>query len=513
VDDDGVPIKKGNNATREFTNKFYHYPEEVDEALAYVHKVNSVPLREVWFSKTLFKTRRRGDDNVVGCGALAVELDGPPLPDGKLKPTAVLLSSPARLNDDGKDHYHPYFAIDPSTPVDRASELNRRLGKKIGGEKKELSGLLRIPGTINWKHPEEPVAELLYLDDSRRFDEHILDTMLPEEEEREYTRPSGEGEPPVRLSGYAREVWEGEHATGDDRSSSLCRLAGELWRANLQGAALRDALEERDVALGWEKYSGRPDADKRYWEIVELVSSGESKEQEKSDSAYSADSTQDEVEWVEPTAFHSFDRPAFPTDIFPSRMEDYVTAVALATQTPRDLAGMLGISVGAAALAKKMEVEVWDGWVEPLNLYTVIALRPGTRKSEVYRRMTTPLSEVEEKLIRDSASEIAQARSRKNILEARLKNAEKAAANDNTTTGGSMLAAMDVARELSEAEVPSPPQLMIDDATPEALEKEISDQGGRVALMSPEGGIFDIMGGGTPGGAQHRCVPQRTRGG
>jgi hypothetical protein len=371
VDDNGVPIKKGNNATREFTNEFFHYPEEVDEALAYVHKVNSVPLREVWFSKTLFKTRRRGNDNVVGCGALAVELDGPPLPDGKLKPTAVLLSSPAHLNDDGKDHYHTYLAIDPSTPIDRASELNRRLGKKIRGEKTELSGLLRLPCTTNWKHREEPVAELLYLDDSRRFDEYILDTMLPEEEEREYTRPSsvGGGEPPVRLSGYDLEVWEGKHATGDDRSGSLCRLADVLWRANLQGAALRDALEERDVALGWEKYSGRPDADKRYWEIVELVSSGERKGQEKSDSAYSAysaDSTQDEVEWVEPTAFHSFDRPAFPTGIFPSWMEDYVNAVALATQTPRDLAGMLGISVGAAALAKKMEVEVWDGWFEPL---------------------------------------------------------------------------------------------------------------------------------------------------
>ena len=191
LDDNGVPIKKGDNATREFTNKFYHYPEEVDEALAYVHKVNSVPRNEVWFSKSLYKTRRRGNDNVVGCGALAVELDGPPLPDGKLKPTAVVLSSPAHLNDDEKDHYHPYFAIDPSTPIDRAGELNRRLGKKLGGEKRELSGLLRIPGTLNWKHPEEPVAELLYLDDSRRFDEYVLDSLLPEEEEREYTRPSG----------------------------------------------------------------------------------------------------------------------------------------------------------------------------------------------------------------------------------------------------------------------------------------------------------------------------------
>jgi replicative DNA helicase len=505
LDDDGVPIKKGKNATREFTNKFFRYPEEVDEALAYVHKVNSVPRNEVWFSKSLFKTKRRGNDNVVGCRALAVELDGPPLPNGKLTPTAEVLSSPAHLNEDGKDHFHIYLAVPATLGIEEAAKLNKRLGIETGGAKRELSGLLRPPGATNYKHPEEPLVELLSLDEERRFDTYILDAILPEDEEREYTHPGStpRGEPPVRLSGHALEVWGGKHSVltdgGEiDRSSSLCKLAGVLWRANLQGVALRDALEERDSALGWEKYTGRPDADKRYWEIVELVSSGESNVQEKSDSAYSAysaDSTQDEVEWVEPTAFHSFDRPAFPTGIFPSWMEDYVDAVALATQTPRDLAGMLGISVVAAALAKKMEVEVWYGWFEPLNLYIVITLRPGTRKSEVYRRMTTPISEVEEKLIMDSASEIARARSRKNILEARLKNAEKTAAKDDTTTGESMLAAMDAARELSEAEVPSPPQLMIDDATPEALEKELSDQGGRVALMSPEGGIFDIMAG------------------
>jgi hypothetical protein len=269
LDDDGVPIKKGHNATREFTNKFFRYPEEVDEALAYVHEVNSVPLREVWFSKTLFKTRRRGNDNVAGCGAMAVELDGPTLLDGKLKPTAVVLSSPARLNDDGKDHYHPYFAIDPSTPVDRAGELNRRLGKKIGGEKAELSGLLRIPGTINWKHPEEPEAELLYLDDSRRFDEYVLDAILPEEEKREHTSSAMvDDEPPVPLSRYDLEVWEGRHRVqgddGDNRYRSLfhilattCEvLAKREMNPEYARSVLIDAAANRDHAIDWRDGMG-----------------------------------------------------------------------------------------------------------------------------------------------------------------------------------------------------------------------------------------------------------------
>jgi hypothetical protein len=292
LDDDGVPIKKGNNATREFTDKFFHYPEEVEEALAYAHKVNSVPLHEVWCSKTPFKTMRRGNDNVVGCGALAVELDGPPLPDGKLKPTAVVLSSPAHLNDDGKDHFHPSFAIDPSTPIDRAGELNRRLGKKLGGEKIELSGLLRIPGTINWKHPEEPVAELLYLDDSRRFDEHALDAMLPEEEKREHTSSAMvEDEPPVPLSGYALEVWEGKHRVqgddGDYRYGSLfhilattCEvLAQREMNPEYARSVLIDAAANRDYAIDWRdgmgEYKGlkteKRDADVYYEKLADEV--------------------------------------------------------------------------------------------------------------------------------------------------------------------------------------------------------------------------------------------------
>jgi hypothetical protein len=279
LDENGVPIKSGEDATRDFEQKFFRYPQEMDKALSYVLRTNKKPLHEVWCAKNLFKTRQRADSNVVGVGALAVELDGPSLPNGDLTPTAVVRSSPAHLNADGKDHFHPYLALTHPIHWEQAKDLNKRLGKATGGEKTELSGLLRIPGTINWKHPEKPTVELLYVNDSGRFGWEKLDDDLPGAEKRTTQGDGGDGLPPVRLTGRALEVWQGKHPkytdTGDvDRSATLCAIARVLTNGNLQGEALRDALEERDLALGLEKFSDRGDADRRYWDLVDLVTSG-----------------------------------------------------------------------------------------------------------------------------------------------------------------------------------------------------------------------------------------------
>jgi len=234
-----------------------------------------MPLREVWCSKCLFKTRKRKESNVVACGALAVELDGPPLPNGSVTPSAVVLSSPAHLNDDGKDHFHPYFALSRPTLPREARDLNKRLGRLTGGQKTELSGLLRIPGTINWKHPEKPVVELVSLDDSWRFHWEDLDDLLPEGKKREYAHEAG-GEPPVRLGKYQREVWDGKHPalTDDgeiDRSGTLFKIGCVLWEAGvIRDGYLAVALEERDHAL-WDEPKGEGREESYYLDTAHRV--------------------------------------------------------------------------------------------------------------------------------------------------------------------------------------------------------------------------------------------------
>lgn len=90
--------------------------------------------------------------------------------------------------------------------------------------------------------------------------------------------------------------------------------------------------------------------------------------------------------------------PMFPVDALPSWVGDCVAAVAEATQTPVDLAGCVALACLSTAAGGKAVVIPRDGWSEQVNIYTVTALPPGSRKSAVFRAMTRPLMEAEKAL-------------------------------------------------------------------------------------------------------------------
>ncbi len=85
--------------------------------------------------------------------------------------------------------------------------------------------------------------------------------------------------PPVRLSERAQQVWAGATAkhTSDgrvDRSASLVQIARVLYDAGASRPQMVAALAERDVALGWEKYTSRRDAEEQYQRTVDVVERG-----------------------------------------------------------------------------------------------------------------------------------------------------------------------------------------------------------------------------------------------
>src|SRR6266568_7621332 len=95
--------------------------------------------------------------------------------------------------------------------------------------------------------------------------------------------------------------------------------------------------------------------------------------------------------------------PPFPIDALPGWVADMVAAVAEATQTPPDLAGCLALACLATAAGGRVVVEVRPGWREPVNLFTVVALPPGSRKSAVFAAMTAPLLAAERALQENTA--------------------------------------------------------------------------------------------------------------
>lgn len=87
-------------------------------------------------------------------------------------------------------------------------------------------------------------------------------------------------DPPVVLRGQALERWHGQlYETRPsglvDRSYSLWRIAVDLLEAGCRPQFVQQCLADRDVALGWTKFSQRRDAPSRYHIIVERARSSQ----------------------------------------------------------------------------------------------------------------------------------------------------------------------------------------------------------------------------------------------
>ncbi|MGW6916684.1 YfjI family protein [Kitasatospora sp. NPDC054939] len=201
--------------------------------------------------------------------------------------------------------------------------------------------------------------------------------------------------------------------------------------------------------------------------------------------------------WDEPIPLgESTSLPAFPTDALPGWVGDMVTAVAEETQTPADLAGCLALAALAAAAGGRVMVRVRGRWHEPVNIYTAVALPPGNRKSAVFDLMTKPLMLVEQQLKDASALRKTEAETTQKLLRAAAERAAAKAANASPEERErAVTEAVSLARDAEAVTVPAETQLIADNATQESLATLLTDQGGRIAIMSPEGGVFDIIAG------------------
>ncbi len=186
--------------------------------------------------------------------------------------------------------------------------------------------------------------------------------------------------------------------------------------------------------------------------------------------------------------------PPFPVDLLPKWMGDFCRQLAEATQTPVDLVVMLVLAVAAAALARRYRVQVRDGWTEPVNLFAVVALPPGDRKSAVFAEIIAPVQAHEASERIQLAPVIAAKASERRVLEERLKNVEKKAAREDDLAARALLKeeGAALAKELDECRVPFAPQLYCDDVTPERLGQLLAQQGGRMLQASAEGTAFEI---------------------
>lgn len=201
--------------------------------------------------------------------------------------------------------------------------------------------------------------------------------------------------------------------------------------------------------------------------------------------------------WAEPIPLNVQPKlPPFPTHALPGWLANYVAAVAEETQTPPDMAGALALSVLSTASGGRSVVQVRGRWREPTNLFVVVALGPANRKSSVFAAMTRPLYEAEKSLVEGASLTIVEAEvTAKMAREAADKTAAQAAKAEGPERDNLIAEAIGLAQVAETLTVPARPRLLADDATPEVITTLLAEQGGELAVMSAEGGIFDIIAG------------------
>ncbi len=186
------------------------------------------------------------------------------------------------------------------------------------------------------------------------------------------------------------------------------------------------------------------------------------------------------------------DPPAFPIDLLPRWVADYVRAEAINVQVPLDLPACFAIGALSAVTGGNVRVTAWPGFRDACNLYVLIAAEPGELKSVVHRHVTAPIVAFERGRAAERASEVRDRSSQRAVLEARLKRAidQAARAEDERVRAEAEAKRRAAQAELDAAPELASPRLVVDDSTPEQLKTLLAQHGGRLAMLSADSGVF-----------------------
>lgn len=198
-----------------------------------------------------------------------------------------------------------------------------------------------------------------------------------------------------------------------------------------------------------------------------------------------------EPRWEPPIPFTQHILPQFPVDVFPPAIRDYVLAVAETTQTPVDMAATAALAVLALCQQGKYRIKGKDDWIEPLNLFTVIVAEPSERKSAVINHMTGAVHRFEAEYNKQHSGAVERSRMEKRILEKQQRNLEEMVIKGKAQ----MEDLQDVAMQLANFREVMPMRLYVDDVTTEKLTSVLAENNGTAAIVSAEGGIFDMLAG------------------
>lgn len=195
-------------------------------------------------------------------------------------------------------------------------------------------------------------------------------------------------------------------------------------------------------------------------------------------------------EWLDskPIPLQRHNLCPIPIDTLQGWLGQMANAVADASETPVELAGLIGLAAIATTVAGRYSLLIEDGYFEPLNFWTMPAMEPSNRKSFVLDAMTQPLFEFERSQRELLASDVTESQVRHRATDKRIKALEDKAGKAKTEEDYQSLVSeiLELQRNIEPPMVY--PQLVCDDATPEAIGRFLKQHNERISFLSDEGG-------------------------
>ena len=195
--------------------------------------------------------------------------------------------------------------------------------------------------------------------------------------------------------------------------------------------------------------------------------------------------------WEKPVPFDEPNLPVFPVDTLPDTVRGYVLGLAESTQTPVDMCACSVLAALALCAQGRYKIQGKPDWVEPLNLYVVSIAEPSERKSAVISAVSNPITAYEAEENKRRAPLIEESKMKLRVLEQEQKAMESKMAKKQDVKEEDFLS---IASEIAAFKVMRPLKLYVDDITTEKLSSALSENG-RTAILSSEGGIFDLLAG------------------
>lgn len=182
--------------------------------------------------------------------------------------------------------------------------------------------------------------------------------------------------------------------------------------------------------------------------------------------------------------------PDFPVWALPEDARNYAEAAAASASVPVDMMAMLIITGVSAAIQGYVTVRLYQDHAVPTNLYVMVILPPGERKSSAVSLTIWPYLDYEAQAAQVMDEAVTEYNVRRVVLEKAARAAEERAGKD----GDSMDDAIQARRELNNLEPVYAPRFFCDDVSVEALTSLIARHG-RIAHISAEGGLVDTLAG------------------